>query len=319
MLPASRPRSLTQAVPRWRRGLARIAFAALVALTVPAGAMADPEGTPAHTPAQTPPGPVARVVSLNPSLTAMAVALGAADRLVGIDDYSARLEPSIAGLPRVGGLHSPSLETVVALRPDVVVLVPSVAQRDFRQRLAGLGIRVEVFENARFDEVLENIARMGALLEQPEAAARRIAAIEAARARAFELGATRGAPTVALVLQREPLYVVGAGSFMAEMLAMLGAQNVGDAFEEPYPRVDTEWLVAAAPAIVIDMTDDSTSAAEYWRRFESLPAVATGRVQGLEPGLVSLPGPDLDRALAALASVLYGEAAGRIVAGETAS
>lgn len=262
-------------------------------------------------PLDPPPPAIERMVSLNPSLTAIAIALGARDRLVGIDDYSARLEPSLAALPQVGGLHSPNLEAVVSLEPDAVVLVPSVAQHDFRTRLEGLGVRVEAFENTRFDDVLENIDRLGRMLGADDVARARIDAIESTRARAKCIGAEAGSPSVALVIQREPLYLVGRGSFMAEMLAVLGARSLGDAFSEPYPRVDVEWFVASAPDVIIDMTEDATSASEHWARFPSLPAVANGRVHSLEPGLVSLPGPDLDRALVALANVLHGEAAAR--------
>src|SRR5262245_26024187 len=80
-------------------------------------------------------GPARRVVSLTPSLTAIALALGAREQLVGVDDYSAR-DPGAAGLPTVGGLYDPSLEAVVALVPDLVMLVPSAEQRGFQERLA---------------------------------------------------------------------------------------------------------------------------------------------------------------------------------------
>ena len=58
-----------------------------------------------------------RLVSLNPSLTAIALSLGAGDALVGVDDFSARQQPAVAERPRVGGLWNPSLEAVVALAP----------------------------------------------------------------------------------------------------------------------------------------------------------------------------------------------------------
>ncbi|MFP6622109.1 MAG: ABC transporter substrate-binding protein, partial [Myxococcota bacterium] len=48
-----------------------------------------------------------RIVSINPSLTAILLALGARDSLVGIDEVSAAQQPELAGLPRVGGLFSP--------------------------------------------------------------------------------------------------------------------------------------------------------------------------------------------------------------------
>ncbi len=297
-------RPLAQAPVR-PRGLAFVVLATLgltLGLLAPCAAWAEA------------PGELRRVVSLNPSLTAITMTLGAEDRLVAIDDYSAKLRPELDTLPRVGGLHSPNLEAVVALEPDAVMLVPSVAQKDFRARLEALGVRVEVFDNTRFDQVLENIERLGRLLGRETEAQARIAAIDRARKQATEVGALHDAPSVVLVIQREPLYVVGRDSFMAEMLAMLGARNLGDAFDSPYPRVDVEWLVAAGPDVVIEFADDAQEVLAYWRGFASLPAVKMERVYRLPPGSISLPGPDLDLALVRLARVLYGEPAARAVA-----
>ncbi len=53
--------------------------------------------------------PTLRIVSLSPSLTAILVSLGARSTLVGVDEYSARQQPEVAGLPTVGGLFTPSL------------------------------------------------------------------------------------------------------------------------------------------------------------------------------------------------------------------
>ena len=46
--------------------------------------------------------PARRIVSLNPSLTAILLALGARDALVGVDSFSAKQEPAVAELPTVG-------------------------------------------------------------------------------------------------------------------------------------------------------------------------------------------------------------------------
>ncbi|MFP6641463.1 MAG: helical backbone metal receptor [Myxococcota bacterium] len=256
-----------------------------------------------------------RIVSLNPSLTSILVVLGAADRLVGVDDYSAQEIEEVSALPRVGGLFNPSLEAVVGLKPDLVVLVPSAEQRDFQARLAALGIRVETFENVRFDQVLENIERLGVLADRRDAAARRIHDISRVRETARVLTGGRDPQKVLMVLQRDPLYVVGHGNFMAEMVTGLGARNGAASFSEPYPRVAREWLVESAPDILIDLSPDTGDPAAFWSRWPSIPAVAQGRIVRLDPGLIGMPGPYLDRATLQLAASLYGpEFAARIEA-----
>lgn len=252
------------------------------------------------------PAPARRVVSLNPSLTAILVAVGARDALVGVDDYSAQQQPAVADLPRVGGLSNPSLEAVVALHPDLVVLVPSVQQRDFRQRLHELRIPVLALNPVSFDDVLASIETLGRRVGHGKAARARVAAIRRTR-REIE-AATRSLPRVptVLVLQRDPLYVVGPGSFVDEMLRSVGARNLAESFTSPYPRASREWLIAAAPQVLIDSSGDPEPAARYWAQWPSLPAVKHGRVVSLAQGAATLPGPHLDRALRLLARAVHG-------------
>ena len=272
---------------------------ALLILPLPASALA---GSPAHS--ESPP----RLVSLNPSLTAILIALDARETLVGVDDYSARQQAAVEDLPRVGGLFNPSLEAVVALAPDRVVLVPSAEQRDLRGRLEALEIEVSSFENQRFDEVLDNIERLGRLVGRRPEAADRIAAIRRVRAEIAKRTVDLPAPRTLVVLQRDPLFIVGRDNFVAEMLTTAGGKNLGEVFESPYPRVGMEWVVETAPEVLLDMDPDASSASQFWSRWPTLPAVAGARVVSLDPKSVTLPGPWLDRALLALASALHGPA-----------
>lgn len=249
-----------------------------------------------------------RVVSLNPSLTRVLIALDAVDRLVGVDDFSARSEAPVAELPRVGGLFDPSLEAVVALAPDLVVVVPSVAQRDFRERLRGLGIEVLELPNITLDEVLGSIVEIGERVDRGDAARARVAEI---RRVWKEIAARAGPqrPSAVLVLTRDPLYVAGAGSWLDAMLRAAGVDNAAARYAEPYPRVALEWLIAAAPDVIVDSADDPTPAAKYWSRWPSIPAVAASRVVEVPAGSVTLPGPYLDRSLRALVDAIDGTAA----------
>ena len=272
-------------------------------------------GEPVSSHAPGPPGAEAqRIVSLNPSLTAILLALGAGDRLVGVDDFSARQLEEVAHLPRVGGLFNPSLEGVVALEPDAVVVVPSVEQRDLRSRLEGMHIRVLAFENIRFDQVLANIAGLGELVGRQPQAERRIETIRRTRSAVTRATAGRRRVPMIMVIQRDPIFIVGSGSFIAEMLTAVGADNLGAEFDDAYPRVAVEWLLAAAPEVLLDLTPESQEPLAYWSRWPALPAVVSGRVLRLDPERVTLPGPQLDDSLEALAIALHGPAIGGDIA-----
>lgn len=253
--------------------------------------------------------PLPRLVSLNPSLTAIVERLGAEAALVGVDDYSARISPALADRPRVGGLFDPSLEAVMALRPDRVLLVAGLEQESHGASLRRLGLEVEVFENERYEQVLANIERLGRMVGEEARAAARIESIRALRAAVERAVAGRAKPRTVIVLDRSPLYLVGGETFLDELLGAVGAINLGAEVAKGYPRGSLEWLVAAAPELVLDLSPqvESEGALTFWKRWPSLPAVKAGRVLALDATRVSLPGPDLDRALRELAIAVHGK------------
>ena len=88
------------------------------------------------------------------------------------------------------------------------------------------------------------------------------------------------------------------------MLAAAGAANVAGDIDEAYPRVSLEWLIAARPEVILDASETPEPAAEFWRRWPSLPAVSGGRVVAIPAAEVTLPGPHLERGLEILRNAL---------------
>ena len=149
-----------------------------------------------------------------------------------------RASPRRRGCRRVGGLYDPSLEAVVALAPDLVVLVPSAEQRGFRERLEALGVRClaldsgELRRRARRDRDARrarSAASGGGARAWPRSAAR---AAPRREPRARALPVLRGV----LVLQRDPLFVAGGGTFVDEMLRALRRREPRAAQPGPWPR-----------------------------------------------------------------------------------
>jgi ABC-type Fe3+-hydroxamate transport system substrate-binding protein len=90
------------------------------------------------------------------------------------------------------------------------------------------------------------------------------------------------------------------------MLRAAGAENLAGGISEPYPRLGVEWLIAAAPQLILDASDDPQPAARHWARWPSLPAVRNGRVVPLVAAETTLPGPYLDRGLRRLVAAVQG-------------
>ena len=251
------------------------------------------------------PLPIARrVVSLNHSLTEMLLAIGAGPALVGVDEYSARLQPEVRSLPVVGGLFNPSLAAVVALEPDLVVLVPGAQQRDLADWMQALEIRVLELPNITLAQVLDSLETLGRRVGRRAEAGERVRRIRDAWRAVEREAAGRPRVRTVLVIQRDPLYVVGQGSFIDAMLHAAGGENPAAVFPEAYPRASVEWLIEAAPQVILDATDDPEDPQRHWSRWPSLPAVSSGRTVAIPPDLM-LPGPYLDRSLRLLARALH--------------
>jgi iron complex transport system substrate-binding protein len=194
-----------------------------------------------------------------------------------------------------------------------VLIVAGVDQQGHAERLKKLGLHVEIYQNERLDEVLENIERIGRLLGRDPAAAARIRAILEMRAAVTVAASGRNKPRTLAVVTRTPLFVVGAETFLDEMLEAVGAENLGRRLAKGYPRGSIEWLIGVGPELLLDMTPGEEPAAAFWARWPSLPAVREDRVVDVDASRISMPGPDLDLALRALAVAVHGEEISRLI------
>jgi iron complex transport system substrate-binding protein len=247
------------------------------------------------------------VISLAPSMTDMVIALGHADRLVGVTRFDTA--PEMARLPRVGGFLDPSAEAVVALRPDLVLWLTDGGAMPAVRSIAELGIPVVAFPVVSVADVIATVRELaGALGDAPagERLARRLqAAIDRARARAAPLPRRR----VLFVVGREPLVVAGPGSYPDELLRTVGAENaVGG--KVAWPVFPIERAAALDPDLVVDaaVNEHGAGAADA---LQAIPAVQRGAVRRLENDDALRPGPRLERALDVLFEAVHGEAARR--------
>ncbi len=251
--------------------------------------------------------PPQRIVSLLPSLTESVCGLDQCQRLVGVDRYSNYPE-SVRRLPPVGGGIDPSVEAIVALRPDVVLLATSSRASD---RLEALGLKVVALEpktHASVRRVLRQVAR---LLGQPEAEADRLwrvidASVEAA---AQSLPPRAKKARVYFEVSRGP-YAAGESSFIGETLARLGVHNVVPAALGPFPQLNPEYVVRANPDIIM-IGNRSMQAMVPYPGWNNIKAVREQRVCVFGPGdsdVVVRPGPRMAEAARIMAACIAAKA-----------
>jgi iron complex transport system substrate-binding protein len=221
------------------RRLFLLACAVLLPL-LPALAAAQTSSTSTSTPPR-------RIVSLMPSLTETVCALGECERLVGVDRYSswpARVER----LPRLGGMDDPQIERIVGLRPDVVLAVPSSRAVE---RLQSLGLKVVVLESRTTEEARRTAETIAALLGRPGQGTALWARIDAQVERAVaRVPAGWRGRSVYFEVDSAP-YAAGRSSFIGELLQRFGLVNIVPAELGPFPKLNPEFVVRAAPDVVM--------------------------------------------------------------------
>lgn len=252
-----------------------------------------------------------RIVSLLPSLTESTCALGLCDRLVGVDRYS-DWPASVKKLPVVGGGLDPSVESVVALKPDVVLLSDASKAAE---RLQALGLKVVALDVKSKADIHRVLGTLGQLLGVPQAqGADRVwreleSGIDAV---VRELPERTRHTRVYFEVSRGP-YAAGPQSFIGETLTQLGADNVVPAELGPFPRLSPEFLLRAQPDVIM-LGNRSMQAATSYPGWNNLQAVKAGRVcvfSDEESYAIVRPGPRMAQAAALMARCLADKAPGK--------
>lgn len=246
-----------------------------------------------------------RIVSLLPSLTETICALEQCHRLVGIDRYSNWPE-SVQKLPRVGGGLDPSIEAIVALRPDVVLMATSSRAAP---QLESLGIAVVALEPKTHADVQRVLGKVGQLLAVTDAQRiwRTIDAAVQAAAQSVPRAA-RGM-RVYFEVNRGP-YGAGPTSFIGETLTRLGASNILPASLGPFPKLNPEYVVRANPDIIMvgALGADSMVERPGWKALSALRAQRLCRFTPSQADTLVRPGPRMAEGARLMAACLADKA-----------
>lgn len=253
-----------------------------------------------------------RIVTFAPSATEIVFALGLGDRLVGVsgpfDDYPAEATE----IQEIGGAGDfgvdPNVEQVLALEPDLFLTIKGGDQ--WKERLRDLGVPVVTLDATDVDDLVADI----------EVAGRITGAAEEAAALAGDIAAQ--VEEVASALEAvepvtcfyetfyPPLYTVGPGTFIYDLLERAGCDPVMASAPTQYPEWSVEDLVEQDPDVYLVSSESGASPRAVARRagFGAVSAVADGRVVPIDSDLAERPGPRIVEGLRLIAQALHPEA-----------
>jgi iron complex transport system substrate-binding protein len=246
-----------------------------------------------------------RVVCLMPSVTDTVFALGAADDVVGISDYT-KYPAEALKKPSIGDLVKPSIETILSLHPDLVIGLQPKGPMEATEELERLGIPVFLVSPRGIAGILHSVERIGeALNRTPQASAlagslqRRVDAVKAR---------TKGlpAPRVFMPVWYDPIITIGKHAFTTEIIEAAGGRSVTDDLAVDWPHISMETVLERAPEALLLVRGGKTTLAVLQDRpgWSSVPAVRDRRVYYVD-GRIDFPSPVAIDALEDLAKEFH--------------
>ena len=281
-----------EAVAESANPLRRVVVAALLLAVVLASA-SPARSARAAEPAP-PAGGAARIVSLAPSVTESVFALDRGDRLVGVSTFCDHPPERVRDLPRAGSYLTPNVERIVALRPEVVIGVPTPGNQAAVEQLRALGIVVVIVAEQTIADTWAAIRTIGAWTGNTAGADALVARLEGEIAAVREQAARLPKQKVLFVVGHDPLVAAGAGLFLDELIGIAGGVNVAASAGGTWPRLSLESVIASAPDVIIDGamgSEASRGLDAWWKTFASVPAVRDGRLWPQRSDALLRPGP----------------------------
>lgn len=249
--------------------------------------------------------PAQRIVSLAPHVTELLFAAGAGTALVGAVRHS-DFPAAAKQVPLVGDYNALSLETLLSLKPDLIVAWQSGNPAAALERLLKFNLPVFLSEPRQLEDIATNLERLGVLAGVATAAHRASAAFRGQLAQLRARYAGKAPVTVFYQVWDRPLITLNGQHMISAVLELCGGKNVFASLPVLAPEVGMESVLAADPQVII--TSGSASSADHgleqWARRPTLRAVRNQQLYFIEPDTLQRSTPRILLGTAEICRVL---------------
>jgi len=234
--------------------------------------------------------PAKRIVALAPHIVENLFSAGAGDRLVGVVSYS-NFPEEANNIPEVGSYNAFSLEQVLALKPDLVVMWGSGNGMQTLSKLESLSIPVYVSELRKLSDVPQSIRRLSHLAGTENIGEAKAEQIEDELKSLDRRYGKKRSLAVFYQIWNDPLQTVNGEHLISELISLCGGRNVFADATTLAPRISIESVLLRDPDAIVasGMGEARPEWLDQWRDYPSLTAVADDALLFVNPDHVQRP------------------------------
>lgn len=234
--------------------------------------------------------PAKRIVALAPHIVENTFSAGAGDKLVGVIHHS-NYPPEATKITEIGDYKAWSLEAIVALQPDLILMWGSGAPMGRLDALERLNIPVYVSEPRRLTDIARNIRDIGKLAgreNRSEAAAARIEQQLALLAKKYR---HRKKLTLLYQIWHTPLQTINGDHMISDVMDLCGAQNIFADARSLAPKISVEAVIQRNPDAIIasGLGAERPPWLDNWKQYPGLRAVWSEALFFIHPDYIQRP------------------------------
>jgi len=234
--------------------------------------------------------PAMRIVALAPHIVENLYSAGADDKLVGVVSYS-NYPPAATNIKQVGSYNAFSVETIVSLQPDLIVMWGSGNGMQTLQKLEALNIPVFVSEPRLLADIPRSIRLLGKLagtenISEPEAVRieKEIASLQNQYGKLPEL-------SVLYQIWNDPLQTLNGDHLISQIIELCRGRNIFADTKNLAPKISIESVLLRNPDVIIasGMSKARPEWLDDWLEYPSLAAVKNKALFFVNPDHIQRP------------------------------
>jgi vitamin B12 transport system substrate-binding protein len=233
-----------------------------------------------------------RIAALAPHAVEMLYALDAGDKIIATTEHADYPEAA-KSIERIGGYHGISIERLVELNPDLVIVWQSGNQREQIEQIKALGFNIFESEPDSLKKIAEEMQALGAVIGHQAQAELAVSSYRMRLKQISEKYHSTAPIKVFYQLWSRPLRTVANDSWIQELIATCHGENVYAQASVDYPQVSIENVLQKQPEVIIIPQHHGSNRPDEinWQQWPEIPAVKHQQIYHLNGDILHRAAP----------------------------